>query len=278
MNNLIQRSLSGILYVAIMVGCILYGSLSFGCLFAVITVLGLKEFYSLIETHGLGHPNRLVAMAAGFLLFWAAFYMLFFKASNNVFAPYFLTLLFLIISELYCKKDNPFGNWAYAFAGQVYIALPLALLNTLAVSKSGNYSPVLPMSIFIFLWINDTGAYTCGCLFHKFIPYHLFPRISPKKTWIGSIGGGIICIVASFLLQQIWHIGSTIQWIGLAIVVVVFGTLGDLVESQFKRQLDIKDSGSFLPGHGGVLDRFDSALIAIPAAVIYCSFVQFPIG
>lgn len=130
------------------------------------------------------------------------------------------------------------------------------------------YSPTI---YFIFNWVNDTGAYCTGMLFGK---HKLFERISPKKSWEGSIGGGIFCIIASFLLSHFFPFMSTGVWIGLALTVVVFGTWGDLTESLLKRRLGIKDSGNILPGHGGMLDRFDSAILAIPAAVVYLYVVS----
>jgi phosphatidate cytidylyltransferase len=131
---------------------------------------------------------------------------------------------------------------------------------------------MLPLSIFIFLWVNDSGAYCTGSLLGR---HKLFPRISPGKTWEGSIGGGILVMAVAALIGWLVNQGAEahtlnmLEWIGLGLVVVVFGTWGDLVESLFKRTLGIKDSGTILPGHGGMLDRFDSALIAVPAAVIY---------
>ena len=129
---------------------------------------------------------------------------------------------------------------------------------------------VLPLSVFIFIWTSDTGAYCCGSLLHKRFPAKLFERVSPNKSWVGSIGGGVFCLIAAVLLKTAFGGNMTVlQWMGLALTVCVFGTWGDLVESLFKRQLGIKDSGNILPGHGGMLDRFDSALLAIPAATIY---------
>ena len=182
-----------------------------------------------------------------------------------------LLLLYLMISELYLKKANPMLNWAYSMLSQLYIGLPFALLNVLAFHNdpeysSVSYNPILPLSIFIFLWLSDTGAYCVGSLIGK---HRLFERISPKKSWEGSIGGGVVAIGASFILAHYFTIMSMWEWAGLALVVVIFGTWGDLTESLLKRQLHVKDSGTILPGHGGMLDRFDSALMAIPAAVFY---------
>ena len=165
----------------------------------------------------------------------------------------------MMITELYLKHKNPLGNWAFSMMSQLYVALPFALLNVLAfhndpAASSVSYNPILPLSIFVFIWLSDTGAYCVGSLIGK---HRLFERISPKKSWEGSIGGAVFSIASSG------------QWAGLAVVVVIFGTWGDLTESLMKRQLGIKDSGNILPGHGGMLDRFDSALMAIPAAVCY---------
>ena len=153
---------------------------------------------------------------------------------------------------------------------QLYVALPFALLNTLAFqyspeSNTVTFTKLYPLSLFIFLWASDTGAYCSGMLFGK---HKLFPRISPKKSWEGSIGGGILAVLISALICSLVKT-NYLEWAGFALVVVVFGTWGDLVESLFKRQLGINDSGHILPGHGGILDRMDSSLLAIPASVIY---------
>jgi phosphatidate cytidylyltransferase len=130
------------------------------------------------------------------------------------------------------------------------------------------FNTILPLSVFIFLWTNDTGAYCVGSLLGR---HKLFPRISPGKSWEGSVGGALFVLAAAWAISYFFDgtILTTIQWLGLGLVVAVFGTWGDLVESLFKRTLGIKDSGNILPGHGGMLDRFDSSLIAIPAAVVY---------
>lgn len=174
------------------------------------------------------------------------------------------------------EKENPLNNWAYAMLSQMYIALPFALLNVLAfhsdeTASISQYNAILPLSIFIFNWVNDTGAYCTGMLFGK---HKLFERISPKKSWEGSIGGSVFCIISSFILAHFFPFMSTGVWIGLALTVVIFGTWGDLTESLLKRRLGIKDSGNILPGHGGMLDRFDSAILAIPAAVVYLYVVS----
>jgi phosphatidate cytidylyltransferase len=156
---------------------------------------------------------------------------------------------------------------------QFYIALPFSLLNVLAFNATSEgfvtFNTLLPLSVFIFLWVNDSGAYCVGSLIGR---HKLFPRISPGKSWEGSIGGAVFVLAAAFAISYFLDKEQMLTmpaWLGLGLVVVVFGTWGDLVESLFKRTLGIKDSGNILPGHGGMLDRFDSSLLAIPAAVVY---------
>lgn len=273
-NNFIKRAITGVLFVAILVGCILYNPLSFGILFTIISALTIYEFGQLVNMRAEGvNINKMITMLGGAYLFLAimGFCTNVGQEDSKIFIPYVLLLLYMMISELYLKKENPILNWAYSMFSQLYIGLPFAMLNILAFNydptySSVSYNPILPLSIFIFLWLNDTGAYCIGSLIGK---HRLFERISPKKSWEGSIGGGVVAIGVSFVLAHYFPFMSMWEWAGLALVVVIFGTWGDLTESLLKRQLHVKDSGTILPGHGGMLDRFDSALMAIPAAVAY---------
>ena len=275
-KNLVTRAITGVLFVAIMVGG--FTDLRFMViLFAIITGMTLWEYTGLVsEIKGVS-VNRFISTVAGVYFFLAiAGQRMMLVQGFSVFIPYILTIVYLIISELYLKAENPINNWAYTMLGQMYITLPFSLINVLAFQNDANgnltVDMLLPLSIFIFLWTNDTGAYCSGSLFGK---HKLFPRISPAKSWEGSIGGGIFVIGAAALIGYLTYnpeapnLLGIPQWIGLGIVVAVFGTWGDLVESLFKRTLGIKDSGNILPGHGGMLDRFDSSLMAIPAAVVY---------
>lgn len=269
MSNLTKRTLSGIVFVLVFVSCILIGRSTYFCLFLVVTALAMDEYNRLINQHGLATINATVNTITGIYLFFATAFILQGAVGPRILLPYILSLLYLMISELYLKQSQPIANWTYAFGGQIYIALPFALLNLLAFYGNQGYSPILPMAIFVFLWVNDTGAYCIGSLLHKRFPAKLFQRISPKKSWVGSLGGAIFVLIAAFIFALSSHLLPTIHWLGLGLTVCAFGTWGDLVESLFKRTLGIKDSGNFLPGHGGVLDRFDSALLAIPASTIY---------
>lgn len=271
-SNFIQRTVTGVLFVTVLVGCILYSPLSFGILFTLISALSVHEFAHLASKSGEVSLNKTITALGGAYLFLALMsFCTQQSAGARVFLPYLGLLLYLMITELYLKKKNPIGNWACSMLSQLYVALPFALLNVLAFQNSPEtssvtYNPILPLSIFVFIWLSDTGAYCVGSLIGK---HRLFERISPKKSWEGSIGGGVFSIASSLGFAHFFPFMTGWQWVGLAVVVVIFGTWGDLTESLMKRQLGIKDSGNILPGHGGMLDRFDSALMAIPAAVVY---------
>ena len=274
-SNFLQRAITGVIFVAVLVGCILGGPISFTILFALISALTINEFGNIVNRMEHTHMNKPISILAGLFLFLCFGYIGVVPGANEIFIPYLFLILYLFISELYKKQPNPLNNWAYAMMSQIYIALSFALLNVLAYHSSATesvsqYNPILPLSIFIFNWVNDTCAYCTGMLFGK---HRLFERISPKKSWEGSIGGAVFSIIAAIVLAHFFTFLSTGVWIGLGLTVVVFGTWGDLTESLMKRTLGIKDSSNILPGHGGMLDRFDSTLMAVPAAVVYLYLV-----
>lgn len=276
LKNLIVRAITGVFFVTAMVLGILHPH-ALIVLFALITGLSIWEYTGLVNNIKGVKVNRFISTIIGVYFFLAVAGLRLTPVEGFVvFVPYILSILYLLISELYLKNENPINSWAYTMLGQMYIAMPFSMINVLAFQQvepgQVTFDYLLPLSIFIFLWTNDTGAYLCGSLLGK---HKLFPRISPKKSWEGSIGGGILVLIVAGVIGYFANIGATPHmlsipaWIGLGLVVVVFGTWGDLVESLFKRTLGIKDSGNILPGHGGMLDRFDSSLMAIPAAVVY---------
>ncbi len=276
LNNLITRTITGILFVAIMTTCFLR-PVAMIFVFTLITGMTIWEFTGLVNDRENVTVNRFITTVAGVYFFLAvAGVNSGFIQTNAVFVPYLLTIVYLFISNLYTQSKDAVNDWAYTMLSQLYIALPLSMINVLAFRQSADgvthFYYLLPLSIFIFLWTNDTGAYCTGSLFGK---HKLFPRISPAKSWEGSIGGGVLVLIVATIIYFLESQGENLstlnlwEWLGLGLVVVVFGTWGDLVESLFKRTLGIKDSGNILPGHGGMLDRFDSSLMAIPAAVIY---------
>ena len=276
MKNLIVRAITGVFFVAAIVVSFL-NPMAMVFLFAIVTGLTIWEFTGLVNDIPGVTVNRFINTVAGVYFFLAmAGYVSGYANSSALFVPYLLTIIYLFISELYLRAEDPVHNWAYSMLSQMYIALPFSTINALAFIQQGDgtvsFVSLLPLSIFIFLWVSDTGAYCCGSLLGR---HKLFPRVSPGKSWEGSIGGAIFVLIAACV---VWYLttgddGKSIltlpAWIGLGLVVVVFGTWGDLVESLFKRHLGIKDSGNILPGHGGMLDRFDSSLMAFPAALVY---------
>lgn len=275
MSNLLVRTVTGVLFVTAVVVCFLR-PVAMVVLFAIITGMTLWEFSGLVNAREGVNVNRFISTVAGVYFFLAMAGYCGGITPPTVFIPYLITIVYLFVTELYARNADPLQCWAYTMLGQMYIALPLSLVNVLAfrwTPDGAYYSMSVPLSVFIFLWISDTGAYCCGSLFGR---HKLYPRVSPGKSWEGSIGGCLFVVAAAV---AVWHFSSlysstpvsmsVAEWIGLGLVVVIFGTWGDLVESLFKRTLGIKDSGTILPGHGGMLDRFDSSLLAIPAAVVY---------
>jgi len=276
MKNFIIRTITGIIFVAAIVSCFLRPE-AMVLLFSIITGLTVWEFTGLVNEREDVTVNRFISTVAGVYFFYAMTYycsdMYAGIAKSVVFIPYLVTIVYLLVAELYLKQKDPIQDWAYTMLAQIYIALPFSLINVLAFNATSEgyvaFNTLLPLSIFIFLWVNDSGAYCVGSLLGR---HKLFPRISPGKSWEGSIGGAVFVLAAAYAISYFLDTDQMLAmpvWLGLGLVVVVFGTWGDLVESLFKRTLGIKDSGNILPGHGGMLDRFDSSLLAIPAAVIY---------
>lgn len=290
MKNLITRSITGVLFVAVMVTGICLRGDAMILLFALITGLTMWEYTGLVNEVKDVTVNRFISTAAGVYLFLAMAGFCADMVPSAVFIPYLLTIIYLFVSELYTGNKNAINDWAHTMLGQMYVALPFSCINVLAFQHnpadgSVFYNWLMPMSIYIFLWLNDTGAYCSGSLFGK---HKLFPRISPAKSWEGSIGGAILVLLSAAIIGyatsqhglpspfgEEFSTKLILQWMGLGLTVVFFGTWGDLVESLFKRTLGIKDSGNILPGHGGMLDRFDSSLMAIPAAVVYLYTLSF---
>lgn len=278
MKNLITRSITGVIFVTAIVVCFMRPEAMI-LLFALVTGLTVWEYTGIVNGIENVCVNRFLATVAAVYFFLGMAGFCAGIVPSAVFIPYLLTVVYMFIAELYTKAPNPINNWAYTMLSQMYIALPFAMVNVLAFRGVGNgvvYNYLAPLSIFVFLWTNDTGAYLSGSLFGK---HKLFPRVSPGKSWEGSIGGGFLVLLVAALVgmyqnsdmhETATELMLTVpQWMGLGLVVVLFGTWGDLVESLFKRTIGIKDSGNILPGHGGMLDRFDSSLMAFPAAVIY---------
>jgi phosphatidate cytidylyltransferase len=272
LKKLITRTVTGIVLVLIMLTAILAGQYSFVVLFLVILAGGLIEFLNLYKQSEI-KPNKWLSYLISFLLFGTSFFV----AKGIIEAKYFLImfplLLLILGSELYRNKQKPIENIAVTIFGIVYLALPLALINFLVFPEiiPGNvYSPKLLIALFILIWTYDSGAYLFGVSIGK---HRLFERISPKKSWEGAIGGTLTAVLVANIISGYIPEIQIIHWIAISILIVVSSTFGDLTESMFKRYFQIKDSGQILPGHGGILDRFDSLLFAVPVIVAYLKII-----
>lgn len=279
MKNLIVRAISGAVFVGLVIASILVNHIFFSILFLIITILCLHEFYSNVKKSGIAVQGTLGTII-GALLFSiiATICIGSYKGLDDLFFLYsaIIPLLFVVfIVELWRKKANPFTNIAYTILGIAYIAVPLGAMNFLLnpEMEEGVYITSIVLGIFILSWTNDTFAYLTGILFGK---RRLFERHSPKKSWEGFWGGFAFTILGAYLLYRFvpdTYLGLR-DWIAIGIITSVIGTLGDLVESMFKRSLNVKDSGTIMPGHGGILDRLDGIIIVIPFIFCYLTFFK----
>ncbi len=270
--NIAVRILAGAVFVGLLLGGILVNEYTFLIIFSVITALCLYEFYGLMEKDAKVPVIRPLNILGGFFLFLGGFYYCVHTPSVIAFVPYIIYLIVLFISELYMKRPNPIQSLSYSLLGQVYIAGPMALTNYLVFAYApGSYHYVYILALLVFIWVNDSFAYLTGMTFGK---HRMFERISPKKSWEGFAGGAIISIASSLIFAHFYPNLSVPAWLGFAAVTVVFGTWGDLFESLIKRTLGVKDSGGMIPGHGGILDRFDSTILAIPAVFVYLTLIS----
>lgn len=278
-SDLKKRIVTAIFFVVIILCAIILDKYAFILLFAGICIFSLYEFHTLLyfDLTGKRRSRRVYANIILGAIPYLAVSLYFLDHSiidqGRLYAA--AVLGFLLVSvyyivELASSLEKPFLIIAYALTGIFYISIPCIMV--LAVSFiDGQFSYQCVLGILLLNWINDTGAYLWGSIYGK---HKLFPRISPKKTWEGFIGGAVTTIGASFLIAKILKQLYWQDWLILAIIIVVFGTLGDLIESMFKRSLAVKDFGKILPGHGGLLDRFDSFFFAMPFAAFYIMFVR----
>lgn len=268
MNNLVKRAISGVIFITIVAGSILLSSYTFAAVFMVITALAINEFHKLTNKDGETEVNIYGSIVGAVLLFCCSFVYASDIFKYPIYSLYGFYMAAVMIAELYRKKSNPLHNWAYFILGQIFIALPFSLLNFILYIKG--YQPIILVAVFFSIWVNDTGAYTTGMLLGK---HKLFERISPKKTWEGFIGGAVFALLSGYIFSRFIPELTLWQWIIFTEIIVIFGTFGDLIESLMKRTEKVKDSGNILPGHGGILDRFDSMLMAAPMIFIFLSLI-----
>lgn len=274
MSNFLTRTITGVFFVLFIGGSIIFSHEAFSILFLVVTGIGLWEFYSLVEKAN-NFPNKVAGTVAGIYLYISTALLSMNYAGIQILLPNFLFLFVIFLLELYRPKANPFTNIAFTFFGILYIAVPFSLLNFLpnpAFEANADYNYQYLLGFFIMTWVNESGAYLVGVSIGK---HRLFESVSPKKSWEGAIGGGLLTIGIAVLLATFFHGISMLNWIIIAVIIVVFGTYGDLFESLFKRSINTKDSGHILPGHGGILDRFDGVIMAVPFVFVYLLLIHY---
>ena len=262
LSNLQQRVIAALIAIPFLLFCVLYSDYTFLVLFLVIGVLAQLEFYKLVGSISDNLPLTFYGTFCGVVMHVLTFFI---EKGDLAYQYYYilsplLTLIFFI--KLYKSKDEkPFKNIAYTFLGIIYVALPFTLLTVLAFIKNDTYDPNIVLGCLFLLWASDSGAYFAGTKFGK---TKLFERVSPQKSWEGSIGGMLTAMVVATIISRYYTNYSAFQWYAIGIIIVIAGTYGDLVESLFKRSINIKDSADTIPGHGGFLDRFDGLLLSIP--------------
>lgn len=273
LKNFIIRTLSGIVMVATLIGATLFSKFTFVLLLLAITLGGEWEFYRLAKKAGTS-PQRFVGMLAGTMMIVAAAAALHeILAITAVAMVAFMILIPMpLIFELYRKSATPMANVGITYAGVIYVALPMALLTFFPMMLgNGEWKPWSVILYIFIIWANDVFAYLFGITLGK---HRLFERISPKKSWEGFFGGLLGAMAMGFVAAKVLD-ANVALWIGLALIAAITGVFGDLVESLLKRSVDVKDSGSFIPGHGGWLDRFDALIFSVPFAFIYLVIVEF---
>lgn len=276
MNESIVRALSGVVYIALLVGATLYSPLTFVILFGIFMLIGVFEFSKLT---GSAFFIPAVVSALAFIFFALQ--------KDNIYSSEFITNLLigfsvvvntLLLSRLFRPATSPAPKpLPLSLIAAGYVVFPFLLILRLPFLNACTgdhhiYTPHLVISVFILIWLNDTFAYIVGKTLGR---NKLFERISPKKTIEGFLGGLVFAVAGAYLISIYFKLMSPAQWMGTAAILVIFGTLGDLVESKFKRDAGVKDSGNIMPGHGGILDRLDSIIFAIPFLFLYFQIITY---
>lgn len=269
MSNLLQRIITALLGVAIMITAIVYDQLTFALVFAAIMIITLREFYGLVRNSGKS-PFETWGLLISLLFFGFTYSMLSGYLPSRIF---WALLPFLFISFVFPlfrqDKTQPIHGLAFTLFGIIYICVPFCLALMVAF-RGGEYNYSIIIGLLLAQWASDTGAYVAGRTLGR---TKLFEKVSPNKTWEGTIGGALLALGILYIWSGYFEELSTLEWLGLGIIMATFGSLGDLVESLFKRSLAIKDSGRSIPGHGGFLDRFDGLLLALPFATAYLMLI-----
>jgi phosphatidate cytidylyltransferase len=268
------RAITGFFFVIVMLASVLCGPIPFIIFYLILSLLCLYEFLSLIK-QGSASPVIISGLFVGLVV-----YLVFYVISQNDGDPpanYFYMLLvpalgLLFIQELFRKTTTPFANIAYTIFGAVFTVIPFSCFVALGfINKFSGFNFHFPLAFLLMLWANDTGAYLTGMAFGR---TKLFERHSPKKTWEGFIGGVLISAGVGLIISHFYADIIGYQWAIMGVIIGTVGTIGDLVESMFKRSINVKDSGGILPGHGGLLDRFDGLFLAVPVVYTYLYLIS----
>ena len=293
MSELVKRTTTGLLLLVLVIGTLLLNSLAFVGVFLIFMATTQFEFYRMLS-RGKIRPQTVMGIVIGIFLYLFSFFISIGFIPNKLLVLFFPLISLIFVNELFFNENRPFHNIAFTLLGIFYIAVPFSLFNFMIFHISDDlniginngrdivnflfqptnlveYNYQILLGFFFLHWINDTGAYLVGVPFGK---HKLFKRISPKKSWEGLVGGVVFSLVAVVLLSKYFPSLSLVSWLIIAVIVVTFGTLGDLIESLLKRYLGLKDSGTFLPGHGGFLDRYDGVLFSTPIVFAYLQLVS----
>jgi len=268
LKKLVTRTITGIVLVIVMLTAIIASQYSYALLFLIILIGGISEYSNLFKDSEV-KPNKGLSYSISVVIFSISFLIAQGTLGTNYLFCFFPMMLIILAAELYRKKAKPLENMAATIFSVTYLAMPLALIHFLVfpeILPGNNFSPKILIALFSLIWIYDSGAYLVGVSIGK---HRLFERISPLKSWEGAIGGTLIAIGAGYFISGYIPEIKMIHWIAISVLTVVSSTFGDLSESMLKRYFGIKDSGNILPGHGGVLDRFDSLFFAAPVVVTY---------
>lgn len=274
MSNFWQRTITGVVFVIMVIGSLLADYLIFAGVISVFAIVGLLEFFSLAEKKNI-FPLKYPGIIAAALFFFITIFnnadIINVFDAEKYYALIFLFILLFFIAELFRKSEKALQNISVCLTGLIYIVIPFSILISLplVVVQENSFGKAILIAFFLLMWTYDIFAYLTGMWLGK---HKMFERISPKKSWEGFIGGALFSIGFAVVFSYYYYELSILQWIIMAILIIVFGTFGDLVESMFKRWADVKDSGRIFPGHGGVLDRFDAVLLAAPFVYFYLKF------
>ncbi len=273
MNNFLLRTISGTLFVASIIGALIIGKVSFLIVYAAVLALSMYEFYNLALKARI-KPQIFLGILIGLSIFIGSYLYVAGLIEGILLSGFIPIIMSVFIFELYRNHRRPFHNIAFTYLGILYIAIPISLFNFIVFSSTSiniTYSYEILLGYFFLIWANDTGAYLFGVSIGK---HRMFPRISPKKSWEGFFGGIIFTTIIAWAISHYFHNITFAHWFMIGIISAIAGVFGDLVESMYKRSLEVKDSGKFLPGHGGILDRFDSIYLSAPIVFAYLKIMM----